>query len=153
MSCDFSVAVRILDLDSEAEVLDFNDEAIGLDVEQLVEPEESWATRRTNPDNVDGSFAYTRKASSGTLVLSVHAHGDTWAECQAAWEAARAGYGAADYFYLQTEIEGVSKTWLAERPDVTPEAITSGALAAKWLTYVLRFPVQPNPTVSIAGES
>lgn len=151
--CQFDVAARILDLDTETEVLDFNDHTLNLHVQDWLPPEETWRKRRTDPDNVDGAFPYTRKLTANALILSVHVHDDTtWDAAEANWEVARAAYGAAEFFWLETQVQGVTRRYLAESPDVTPEGITAQTIASRWLTYVLRFPVQPNPTVTIAGS-
>ena len=146
MSCDFSVAVSILDLGG-SELIDLNDQALGLDVEQVVEPEESWRTIRVQAPRVNGPGAVVATAEDGGILLvRVHVHGSTWAECASRWEQVRAAYRPNHLMQVRTVIEGVTKTWVAERPNVTPEPVTSSVLASKWQTYALSFVTYPLTT-------
>jgi hypothetical protein len=143
VSCDFSVAVSILDM-AGAELVDLNDHALGLDVEQVVEPEESWRTIRVQAPRVDGPGAVVAVAEDGgVLLVRVHVHGETWAEVASRWQTVRAAYRASHLMQVRTVIEGVTKTWVAERPNVTPEPVTSAVLATKWQTYALQFVTYP----------
>lgn len=146
MSCDFSVAVSILDM-AGAELVDLNDDTLGLSVEQVVEPEESWRTIRVQAPRVNGPGAVVAAAEDGGILLvRVHVHGDDWAAVASNWEVVRAAYRPSHLMQVRAVIEGVTKTWVAERPTVTPEPLTNQQLIAKWQTYALSFVTYPLTT-------
>ena len=148
MSDDFDVSVRILS-SAGVELIDLNDRAIGLKVESVQELEESYREVRSTAPRVPGSSLHASVLDDGYLVVFVHVKGTSWAQCTARWEAVRAAYRAEPQFLLETEVEGVTKRWQAERPNVADAGIDSSRLVVKSQTYQLRFRVQPDPTVSI----
>lgn len=153
MSCDFSVAFKVLDT-TGTELFDFNDHTLGFHVESVLTPEENWRKIRVQAPRVDGPGAVVAEAEDGgILVARVHVHGSTWLECSQRWELARAAYRASTYLQAQTEFEGVTTTWLAERPDVAPvEAITSASFVEKAQGYALSFVTFPNPITTAAPD-
>ena len=147
-TCDFDVAVRIVAADGTTVRANLNDPPNGLSVMSVQEPEETARTLRTSAPRVDGSYRVAEAEEDGFLVVIVDVDGSTWAQCSTRWEAVRAAYRAEWDFYVETEIEGVTKRWRTERPDVAPTGSDSSSLVLKRQTYSLRFRVQPNPTVS-----
>jgi hypothetical protein len=153
MSCDFEVAFKILDLEG-AELFDFNDHELGFHVESVQRPEESWRKIRVQAPRVDGPGAIVAEAEDGGVFIGrVHVHGSTWVETSQRWELARAAYRASRYCQVQTEVEGVTMTWRAERPNVTPtKPDESAELIRNVQGYVLSFVTFPGYTTSAAPD-
>ena len=147
-TCDFDVAVRIVAADGSTIRADLNDPPNGLSVMSVQEPEETVRDIRTTAPRVDGSYRVAEAEDDGFLVVIVDVDGTTWAQCNTRWQSVRTAYRAEWDFYVETEIEGVTKRWRTERPDVAPTGLDSSSLVVKRQTYSLRFRVQPNPTVS-----
>ena len=150
MSCDFSVAVRLIASDGSTVLLDFDDDAAGLAVETCQEPDENVREVRVTAPRVDGGFRVAEAYDEGVLVLVVRCTGSTWAQCSTRWQAARTAYRSESFYFLETVIEGVTTRYRTERPNVTPAGMESENLVLKEQTYSLRFTVQPSPTVTIA---
>jgi hypothetical protein len=148
VTCDFDVAVRIVGSDGTTVRADLNDPNNGLSVVSVQEPEETVRSIRTTAPRVDGSYRVAEAEDDGFLVVVVDVDGTTWAQCETRWQAVRTAYRTEWDFYVETEIEGVTKRWRTERPDVAPVGIESASLVSKIQSYSLRFRVQPNPTVS-----
>ena len=149
-ACDFEVAVRVVESEGTTVSLDFNDVAGGLSVETVQEPEENVREIKVAAPRVNGRYRVAEADDEGELVVVVRVTAATWSECMAIWQAARTAYRAERVFYVETEIEGVTVRYEAGRPNVTPAGLESSSLLLKEQTYVLRFPVQPNPVVTIA---
>lgn len=147
-SCDFSVAARIVASDGVTVLADLNDTVNGLSVITIQEPDESVRDIRTDSPFVDGTFRVASADDDGFLVVVVDVDGTTWGQCATRWQAVRAAYRAEVSFYVETAIEGVTTTWLTERPDVSPAGLEATSLVLKRQTYSMRFRVQPNPTVT-----
>ncbi len=146
--CDFEVEVRIVGSDGSTVRANLNDPPAGLSVLSVQEPEETVRDIRTTAPRVDGSYRVAEAEDDGFLVVLVDVDGATWVECSTRWEAVRTAYRTEWDFYVETVIEGVTKRWRTERPNVAPVGLDSTSLVTKRQSYSLRFRVQPNPTVS-----
>lgn len=150
VTCDFDVAVRIVAADGTTVSANLNDPTNGLSVVSVQEPEDSVRDIRVTAPRVDGSFRVAEADDDGSLVVVVDVDGTSWGQVETRWQAVRTAYRAESSFFVETEIEGVTKRWRTERPDVSFAGIESASLVSKIQTYSLRFRVQPNPTVTIA---
>ena len=148
--CDFDVAVRIVAADGVTVRSNLNDVANGLSILSVQEPEDAVRTIRVTAPRVDGSFPVAYADDSGFLVVIIDVEGTTWAQVETRFQAVRTAYRTEFYFFVETEVEGVTKRWRTERPDVVPSITESVSLVSKSQTYSIRFPVQPNPDVTIA---
>ena len=144
-----SRAVRIVSSD-ESDTFDLRDPVNGYFVEAVTPPEENVRDTRVQSDFVDGSYRVTEVDDDGVLVVFARVEGATWGQVTARWMAARAAYRAESNFYVETEIDGVTTRYRAERPNVAPAQTTGEVIASAFQTYQLRFRVQPNPLVTIA---
>ena len=149
-TCDFDVAVRIIAANGSTVRTDLNNPPNGLSVLSVQEPEDAVRSIRMTSPRVDGSFRVAEADGDGFLVVVLDVDGSTWGQVETRWQSVRAAYRAESDFYIETEIEGVTKRWRTERPDVTPAGTESASLVMKRQTYTLRFLVQPNPAVTIA---
>lgn len=147
-TCDFAVAVRIVAADGTTVRANLNDPAAGLSVLTVQEPEDNQRDIRVTAARVDGSFRVAAADADGVLVVLLDVDGTTWAQVETRWQAIRAAYRAEPMFFLETEVEGVTKRWRTERPDVAPGVSDSSSLVLKRQGYALRFRVQPNPTIT-----
>jgi hypothetical protein len=147
-TCDFDVAVRIIAADGTTVLANLNDPPNGLSVITVQEPEETVRAIRTTAPRVDGSYRAAEAEDDGFLVVVVEVDGTSWSQTETRWQAVRTAYRTEWDFYIETEIEGVTKLWRTERPDVAPAGLESASLVLKMQTYSLRFRVQPNPTVT-----
>lgn len=149
-TCDFAVAVRIVAADGTTVRANLNDPPNGLSVLTAQEPEETVRDIRVTAPRVDGSFRVAEADADGSLVIVVDVDGSSWGQVETRWQAVRAACRAERSFFVETEIEGVTKRWRTERPDVSFAGLESASLVAKRQTYSMRFRVQPNPTVTVA---
>lgn len=149
-TCDFAVAVRIVAANGTTVRANLNDVNAGLSVLTAQEPDETVREIRTTAPRVDGSYRVAEADDDGFLVVVVDVDGDSWGQVETRWQAIRAAYRAEPSFYVETEIEGVTKRWRTERPDVSFAGLESASLVMKRQTYSLRFRVQPNPSVAVA---
>lgn len=149
-ACDFSVDVRVVAADGATVRANLNDPDNGLVVEFYQEPDESRREVTVESDYVDGDYAVAGRDTAGTHVVVLRVEGSTWGEVETRWQAVRTAYRADSGFYLETATEGVTKRWECRRPDVSPGATENVSLMHKAQGYTLRFPVQPNPTVTVA---
>lgn len=140
------VSVRVVAYDGVTELVDFNDHAEGLFVEAVQDPEQTVRAVTTTAARVDGEFRVSEADAGGVLEVRVRVEGSSWAECVQRWEAARAAYRSESYYFVEKVEEGVTTRWRAYRPNVTPGPAN---LVLKRQTYVLRFDVQPNPSVTV----
>lgn len=147
---DFSVAVRIIGNDASTEYADLNDTANGLAVETLQQPDDAVRAVVVDSEYVDGDYAVAEADAAGTLVVVLTVEGSTWGQVETRWQAVRTAYRTDANFYIETAVEGVTKRWATRRPDVSPGGTDASNLMGKAQTFVLRFPVQPNPTVTVA---
>lgn len=148
--CDFDLAVRIIGADGVTILADLNDHDAGLSVMRpFTYPEENLRETRDTAPRVDGSFPQAVAFDDSFLLVRCRVRGSSWVQVETRWETVRAAYLTDPVFYLETELAGVTRRWRAERPNVTPEDIDAFALRNLWLTYQLRFRVQPNPTVTV----
>lgn len=144
-----TVQVHIVKADGVT-VFELRDNANGLFVEAVQRPEENVRENVVVQDNVDGDYATTEADAAGTLTVFSRVEGATWAQCTTRWQAVRTAYRAERNFYVETIVNGVTTRYRARRPNVTEGPESGEAIAECTQTYVLRFPVQPNPTISIA---
>lgn len=142
------VAVRIVSLD-ESDTFELRNPAGGLFVESLTLPEEATREVRITAPRVDGSFLIATADEDGFVGVGMRVEGSSWAQCTSRWQAVRTAYRADDEFYLETEIEGVTTRYFAERPAVSPAGLDGSTVATLRQWYQLRFRVQPNPSVTI----
>jgi hypothetical protein len=144
-----SVLARIVSAD-ESSTFELRDLAAGLVVESIQPPEENMRETVVVQDGVDGSYPTSEADDAGILVVFCRVQGDSWAQVTTRWQAARTAYRAEREFYVETVVHGVTTRYRARRPNVTGGPLTGEAIAECVQTYQLRFPVQPNPTISIA---
>ena len=151
MTCDYTVGLVILDDDGTTEILDFNDDTVGLSIETLQMPEDSVREIRASAPRVDGSALLAWAQDDGVLQAVIQCEGSTWGQVTTRWEAARAVYRARTRYLIRADVDGSSVTFRAERPfAVIPSEVASPSLATamKWQTYVIRWRVQPDPIVT-----
>ena len=144
---DFDVAVRIIASDGVTEVFNFNDEAAGIWVTSVQEPDDEVSRTRKEADHVDGDYEVEEHDAAGDLVVIVYVEGSTWAQCKTRWQAARAAYRAEARYYVEVELEGVKTVYRTGRPDSVQPGDPD--LKNRLQTYSLRWHVQPNPTITI----
>lgn len=149
MICERHVSVRVVSKTDDSVTADLGDHDNGLWITSHQEPEVTDREDRSTSPRVPGSSLNSSVEDDGFFLALGFVDGDTWAQCQSRWEALKSGCRAERRFWLELEIEGVTKRWDAERPEVTPGAVDASAIFNGRQTYQLRFRVQPNPTVSI----
>lgn len=143
------VAVRVVKSDESA-TFQLRNNAAGLFVEGVQPPEENVEENVVTQDGVDGDYAVSERDTAGILTVVVRVEGTSWPQTTTRWQAARTAYRAERNFYVETEIDGVTTRYRARRPNVTGGQLTPEDVANSTQRYVLRFPVQPNPTITIA---
>jgi hypothetical protein len=146
--CEFDIAVRIIASDGVTEVFDFNDHTAGMVVVSRQEFGDEANKSRVEADGVDGDYLVDETDAAGDYIVYVRVEGSTWPECTTRWLAARAAYRAEANYYLEVEVQGVTTRYRTGRPD----SVQPGAsdLINNRQTYMIRWHVQPNPTISIA---
>lgn len=144
-----SKQVRIVSADGLS-VFELRNPAGGLVVESVQPPEENARETVIVADNVDGDYATVSDDAAGVLTVFCRVRGSSWPQTTTRWLAARTAYRAERNFYVETVIDGVTTRYRTRRPNVTAGDLTGEAIANNMQTYVLRFPVQPNPTITIA---
>ena len=144
---EFDYALRIIAADGVTEVFDFHNHDQGLSVVSREEPGDETTKSRVEADHVDGDYDVQERDAAGDYVVVVRVQGDSWAECNERWQAARTAYRSAARYYLETEIEGVKTRYSTGRPDSVqpgqPDLLNCRQ------TYAIRWHVQPNPTITI----
>ena len=146
--CDFEVAVEIHDGTTATILGNLNDVANGLSVGVPLDDDDDRLERiTTSSPFVKGDFEVIATPAAGRLEMVLMVEGSTWVELATRYRAARAWWRQAGYFHLDVTLEGDTLRYLARRPDVSAEALNNGNLVALDRSYVLSFPVQPDPVV------
>lgn len=145
---DFVVVVRVRNLAGTL-LFDLHDHANGYEVlSPLSMPEEAWRRLVTTSPYVDGSAETTAALDAGRLEVQMKITGSSWAQVETRRLAARASWINMPSFLLEVNLEGVTQTFRANRPDVTSLQVEASHLLRKVRLFVLTFPVQPNPTIT-----
>jgi hypothetical protein len=151
--CEWPTAVRLLNVDTEAELYDFHDPDNGVDVAgEIILPPPNKRQRRRKYARVGGSFGIgARLPDDGTLIVPIVISGATWGQKETRYLAMYAAIDSLDELYVETELSGVKTRWYTDAPvDVLPAPVTPTARARNRLEYELRFLVQPDPDITIA---
>lgn len=86
---------------------------------------------------------------TGLLTLPVLITGDSWAQVEARAEALEADLWAEPDYFVETEIEGVTRRYITDVPSYEGSDITPMDLANWRMEFPLRFIVQPDPTTTV----
>lgn len=147
-ACDFDVAVRIHDGTTATVLGNLNDQSLGLSVGVPLDVDDDQLRRiTTDSPFVRGDFEVIATPAAGRLDVVLIVQGSTWVELNTRYRTAREWWRQAGSFYLDVAIEGDVLRYLARRPDVSGGALEPGNLVALDRTYLLSFPVQPDPVV------
>lgn len=146
--CDFEVAVEIHDGVSATILGDLNDVTNGLSVGVPLDDDDDVLARITAESPfVNGDFDVLTRSAAGRLEVVLLVTGTDWVEVMTRYRTARTWWRQSGSFHVDVTLEGDTVRYLARRPDVTGSQIDSGNLKALDRSYVLSFPVQPNPEV------
>ena len=147
-TCDFDVSVEIHDGITATVLGDLNDQALGLSVGVPMEVDDD-RMRRVNTDSpfVAGDFEVVAVPAAGRIDVVLLVTGSTWVEVNTRYRTAREWWRQSGSFHLDVTMEGDTLRYLARRPDVQSAALETGNLVALDRSFVLSFPVQPNPVV------
>jgi hypothetical protein len=152
--CDFPTDVRLLEVGTLSVLLDLHDPDNGFDItDEIVQPDPNQRQARLKSARAHGSYGVgARLDDDGLLVIRVGVFGSTWGQCTTRVLAMLEGLRAADRFYVETALSGVTTRYFCDAPvDVNPEPIEIVDRAANMQRYELRFTVQPRPTVTIGA--
>jgi hypothetical protein len=146
--CDFDVAIEIHDGVTATILGDLNDQTLGLSVGvPMDEDDDQWREITTDSPFVAGDFLVQGTPGVGRLEVVLLVTGTTWTGLRDTYRTAREWWRQAGSFHLDVTIEGDTTRYLARRPNVTAERMETGNIVALDRSYVLSFPVQPNPVV------
>jgi len=148
MSEEFAVSIQIHDGTTATILGDLHDHANGLSLGVPVDDGED-TLRRIVIDSpfVDGDFEVIATPAAGRVDVVLMVEGSTWPQMMTRYRTARGWWRQSGSFHLDVTLEGETTRYLARRPDVTSEAVEPVNLAGKFRSFVLSFPVQPNPVV------
>lgn len=148
MACDFEVKVEIHDGVSVTILGDLNDQTEGLSVGVPMDDDDDQLRRIvTDSPFVWGDFEVIATPAAGRLEVVLLVTGSTWVEVNTRYRAAREWWRQAGSFHLDVTIDGNALRYLARRPDVTTAPLETGNVVALDRSWLLSFPVQPNPVV------
>lgn len=147
-TCDFEVKVEIHDGVTSAILGDLNDQALGLSVGVPMDVDDDRLRRIvTDSPFVAGNFEVIATPDGGRLDVPLLVTGSTWVEVNTRYRSAREWWRQAGSFFLDVTIEGDTVRYRARRPDVTPARLETGNVVALDRSFLLSFPVQPDPVV------
>jgi hypothetical protein len=148
VACDFEVAVEIHDGVTATILGDLNDIANGLSVGVPIDDDDD-NLRRITTDSpfVEGDFEIIATPAAGRVEVVLLVTGSTWVEVNTRYRAAREWWRQSGSFHLDVTVDGNAIRYLARRPDVTTAPLETGNVTALDRSYLLTFPVQPNPVV------
>lgn len=150
---DFQIALRIRDA-SGVLVLELEDEANGYWIPDGGMPAEDRPVVRTTSRSpwVDGSDEPNSTYDSNVVSIQVRVFGTTWAQCEQRVQALVAAVDRGTWL-LEQVIEGVSKTWRANRvePLIPPVSVDDLVNLNRYVT--LTFPVQPTAVITFPEEA
>lgn len=146
-----SRTVRLLTV-ADALIVNLRDLPNGLVVESFEEPvEDDGAPRYTSPRARGGFRQGPPRDTEGEALVRLRVEGDDWPQVATRWEAVRTAVRAHDDFQLQSEVDGVTTTWHAQRRSIRRATPVAGEyIEAAHRVFELVFTCQPNPTVVIA---
>lgn len=149
--CEFVTSLRIVAADGTTVRGDLHDHPNGLHLMApvvLPQGDIRWVTY-TSPRSHGDFTSGPPLDEPGELIATVQVEGDTWAQVETRWEEVRGWVRAEWDFFVEYEVEGVTRRWRARRPNITVPAESAVDYRNKRLTYQLRFTCQPNPTVTV----
>ena len=147
-TCDFDVHIEIHDGVSATILGDLNDQAVGLSVGVPMDTDDDRMRRvLTDSPFVAGDFEVIATPAAGVLEVVLMVQGSTWAELNTRYRTARDWWRQAGSFHLDVTIEGDAVRYIARRPDVSAAPLEPGNLVSLDRSWLLSFPVQPNPVV------
>lgn len=147
-TCDFEVSIEIHDGVTATILGDLNDRANGLTVGvPLVDDADQLRRITTDSPFVSGDFEVIATPTAGRLDVVLVTRGLTYAFMMSNYRAARGWWRQPGSFYLDVTIEGDGLRYLARQPDVTSSRLEPSNLVSVSRSWLLSFPVQPNPVV------
>lgn len=147
--CEYPTAVRLLEVGTLTQIVDFHDPDNGVDVAgKIGRPLPNQRQGRLKSARVHGSFPVgARLDDDGVLSLPVLVFGSSWPETEQRFVDLLDSIHAHDEFYIETELSGVTTRWLCDAPVDFDDIVHDRKNNRQ--TYRLTFLVQPNPTVVI----
>lgn len=147
----FDIGARIIASDGTTVVREFHDHAAGIDLQRPITlPRFAGRRARTEWMHSEGDVAYGPiTKGTGILVLNVLVTAATWAAAEATWDAIEADLWAEPDYFIEVEIEGVTRRYITDVPTFEASDVSSIELANKRMTYQLRFICQPGPVTTI----
>ena len=147
-TCDFEVRVEIHDGVTATILGDLNDQALGLSVGVPLTDDDD-VMRRVTTDSpfVAGDFEIVAVPEAGRVDVMLLVTGSSWVEMNTRYRVAREWWRQTGTFLLDVTLEGDTVRYLARRPDVSSAPLVTGDLVSMDRTWLLSFPVQPNPVV------
>ena len=148
MAEQFEVSIQIHDGTTATVLGDLHDHDNGLSIGVPVDDGED-VLRRVTTDSpfVAGDFEVLAVPAAGTVQVVLTVTGSTWPEMMSNYRTARDWWRQSGSFLLDVTLEGETTRYLARRPDVSSDAVAPIHLSNHRRTFVLSFPVQPNPVV------
>lgn len=124
------------------------EEADGHRLAAVSRPGTKWRRRVTTSPVVDGRFEAGAVKDGDVLDLTARVKGSSWAQAETRMIALEEAAFEEPYFLLEVSLRGTSRTYRANRPDITPAEPEASDLRNCRLVSLLSFPIQPNPTVT-----
>lgn len=147
---ELPTSVRLLEVGTLAEILDFHDPDNGVDVGgKLRKPVGNQRQARLKSARAHGSYPTgVRLFDDLEFVVPVLVFGSSWAVTEQRFLDLIDAVRTHDAFYIETVLSGVTTRWYCDAPVDFDEVVTDRKNNRQ--LYELTFLVQPNPTVTIA---
>lgn len=148
---DLPTSVRLLQVGSLTEIVDFHDPDNGVDVGgKLRKPVGNQRQARLKSARAHGSYGVGARLNDDlSFTVPVLIFGASWGETEQRFLDLIDAVRSFDRFYIETVLSGVTTRWFCDAPVDFEEVVTDRKNNRQ--RYDLTFLVQPNPTVTIGA--